>query len=317
MQKLNKTSFILLGICTLIGVIILASSWILGAPWTINMALSVIGYIFIFNIVISFALLVIMLSLSMFKKTDQTINKLFTITSYIFGIIAWVYSFMAVYTIWGYIGTIVGLILGVIGIIPVAILAIIINQAWDLLILLVLGIMLTLATGLIVAYISKKRGKWFWDIEVSRVGFFICIIVAIIFLLIILNIIFAPFNKSIVSKFDSNVDTSLFYSSSTEAPDNNKIDCSCETTFKAPYPVEWSGEILSTFVSGQDLGVKRFDQSGKYKQFYVDGNNMYKGDTGDSVRVKGKLIGITCAYANTVFRECVGEVAADSIEKIK
>lgn len=101
-----------------------------------------------------------------------------------------------------------------------------------------------------------------------------------------------------------------------ENNNNKEINCACEKTFKYQYPVEWSGQVISTFSSGEDLGIKRSDQSGKYKQFYVDAKGMYKGDSGDFVRVRGKLIGTTCAYANTVFNECVGEVIADSIEKI-
>ena len=42
---------------------------------------------------------------------------------------------------------------------------------------------------------------------------------------------------------------------------------------------------------------------------------MFKG--GDKVRVKSSMIGITCAYYNTIFGECVPEIIADSIENIK
>ncbi|MFH1661906.1 MAG: hypothetical protein ABIA02_02320 [Candidatus Falkowbacteria bacterium] len=94
------------------------------------------------------------------------------------------------------------------------------------------------------------------------------------------------------------------------------VDCGCEKRFKTPYPIVWSGKVFATFVSGEDIGVKRYNQNTKYKQFYVIGNNN-KFDLGNNVRVQGKLIGITCAYANTIFGECVGEVEAEKITAIK
>lgn len=94
-------------------------------------------------------------------------------------------------------------------------------------------------------------------------------------------------------------------------------NCACATTFKKSYPVVWSGKVIATFVGGLDLGVKSFDQTAKYKDFYVVGNGKYKSEMGDKVRIKGQLVGLTCAYANTVFGKCVGEVEAQEISAIK
>lgn len=91
------------------------------------------------------------------------------------------------------------------------------------------------------------------------------------------------------------------------------INCDCEKRFKKEYSIVWSGEVISTFVSGEDFGVERFDKNSEYKQFYVNGQNKYKGKIGANVKVIGRLIGITCAYANTIFGECVGEVIADQV----
>jgi len=99
----------------------------------------------------------------------------------------------------------------------------------------------------------------------------------------------------------------------SEMSNTAETGCDCETTFKKSYPVIWSGKVIATFAGGEDLGIKRYDQSGKYKQFYVDGNGLYKNDLGEDVRVQGRLIGMTCAYKNTVFKECVGEVEAEKI----
>lgn len=153
------------------------------------------------------------------------------------------------------------------------------------------------------------------------------------FLLVISFIILLISGIIFYSFYEDNKNSSLNESASTtaniiteqnteEVIDNSRYneetdynDCSCEKTFDKPYPIEWSGTVIAMFMSGGAIGVERFDQSGEYKQFYVDTKGLYDGS--DNIQVKGKLVGITCAYANTIFGECVGDVVADSIEEIK
>ena len=104
---------------------------------------------------------------------------------------------------------------------------------------------------------------------------------------------------------------------STELSDNDFIDCSCEKTFKQAYPVVWSGKVIAIFAGGEDIGVERFSKEFKYNKFYVDAQGKYNESLGSEIRVAGRLIGITCAYANSVFKECVGEVVADEITAFK
>lgn len=100
---------------------------------------------------------------------------------------------------------------------------------------------------------------------------------------------------------------------SEESDIRSYIDCDCEKEFKKEYPIVWSGEVMATFVSGKDFGVERFDKNAKYNKFYVVGQSKYSGEPGANVQVRGRLVGITCVYANTVFGECVGEVVADEV----
>ena len=104
---------------------------------------------------------------------------------------------------------------------------------------------------------------------------------------------------------------------SQEITNNQLIDCSCEKTFKQAYPVIWSGKVIASFVGGEDIGVEKYDNDSKYKKFYVDAQGKYNESIGSDVRVTGRLVGITCAYANSVFKECVGEVVADQITPFK
>lgn len=96
-----------------------------------------------------------------------------------------------------------------------------------------------------------------------------------------------------------------------------EVNCDCEMKFQKSYPVIWTGHVSATFAGGEDISVETYDQADKYHKFYVNGNGLYNYDLGEEVRVEGKLIGLTCAYANTVSGKCVGEVVAEKITAIK
>lgn len=93
-------------------------------------------------------------------------------------------------------------------------------------------------------------------------------------------------------------------------------DCACERTFAKAYPIVWNGKVIASFVSGEDIGVRRYTKNPDYNQFYVLADSKYKGDLDKDVQVSGRLVGVTCAYKNTVFGECVAEVEADKITEL-
>lgn len=137
-------------------------------------------------------------------------------------------------------------------------------------------------------------------------------VIAILGILITHHTLVASF--SVVSNLDKKV---VNQNDSQDLSDNKLIDCSCEKTFKQSYPVIWSGKVIASFVGGEDIGVERFSKEFKYNKFYVDAQGKYNESLGSDIRVTGRLVGITCAYANSIFKECVGEVVADEITPFK
>ncbi len=86
-----------------------------------------------------------------------------------------------------------------------------------------------------------------------------------------------------------------------------------EVTFDKPVDVVWEGEIITSFVSGTDYGIKKIPKDKDFPYFYA-----YTGDEvatwlEGNVEVKGKWTGITCAYQNTVFGRCVPDVEVEEI----
>ena len=78
-----------------------------------------------------------------------------------------------------------------------------------------------------------------------------------------------------------------------------------ETTFDTPIDVSWEGEIMATFVSGQDYGIEKTLKDEKFPYFYAGINSdAFPRDVvlEGKVKITGKWTGITCAYQNTVFK---------------
>ncbi|MFA4942822.1 MAG: hypothetical protein WC564_04260 [Patescibacteria group bacterium] len=98
---------------------------------------------------------------------------------------------------------------------------------------------------------------------------------------------------------------------------NNLVDCGCEDIPLDQEDLVVEAQVIATFVSGLDLGVRNLDLAGEYSQFYVDAGGKYQGDINGHIRIKGRLLGMTCAYANSVFGECVPEIEASVIEVLK
>ncbi len=104
------------------------------------------------------------------------------------------------------------------------------------------------------------------------------------------------------------------------SPKNDTEDCN--KTFDKPIDVEWTGEVIAQMVSGTVYGIKKTPEDKENPYFYAgrldeDINKAWedKKEVGLSglVRVKGKWVGITDAYRNTIFGRCVPNVLIESI----
>jgi len=102
---------------------------------------------------------VIFLPLSLFQKTRAFSSIGILISSYIFGVTVWVWSFLLTYMLWGMLGLIIGLFIMGVGVVPVAILATLLNGEWSAFFQLVLLLVLTFGTRGFALYLAKKEGN--------------------------------------------------------------------------------------------------------------------------------------------------------------
>jgi hypothetical protein len=87
-----------------------------------------------------------------------------------------------------------------------------------------------------------------------------------------------------------------------------------EKEFPEPIDIAWKGKIISVMAGGSCAGIE--GQFGDYSKAMVcladsasDELNKYSGE----LNISGKWLGITCAYKNTIFGECVPIVEVDVV----
>jgi len=159
-KKLKFIGYGASGILLFLGFILfsflLISIFLKGGLW-----LSIILYPWLVKIsLITFITsILILLPLSIFKKTRAISGTGFIIASFIFGATTWIWSFLLTYMFWGFWGLIIGLCVAGIGVTPIAMLAALLNGEWAVLWQLVLLIIFTLGFGFFAIYIKSIDKK--------------------------------------------------------------------------------------------------------------------------------------------------------------
>jgi len=109
-------AFLLIPVFFIVGGIKLGAILI---PWLYNLSY------------LSFAVgLVILLPMGIFKKTRAFSGFCLCISSYIYGLTLWFLGLLLTYGIWGMLGVIIGLFIMGVGVVPVALLATLLNGIW-------------------------------------------------------------------------------------------------------------------------------------------------------------------------------------------
>lgn len=88
-----------------------------------------------------------------------------------------------------------------------------------------------------------------------------------------------------------------------------------EKEFHQPIDIVWKGRITSVMSGGSCIGLEgQFDNYSKFIACLTDANSRELFKYSGEVTVTGKWLGITCAYKNTIFGECIPEVEIGEIK---
>lgn len=155
-EKFKDIGSFVLGIGGFILILFLGILMIKGTVWVGEYALQ---WLINFSWIVFAVNLFILLPLALFKKTGVVGGIGMLISSYVFGLTLWFLGLLLTYFTWGFLGVFIGLILGGVGVIPVAMLASIVNGDFLTLLVLVILTALTFGTRMLGIYLAAKAEK--------------------------------------------------------------------------------------------------------------------------------------------------------------
>ena len=98
---------------------------------------------------ILFAINLLLLLFAVIPKARGIVGLIIYVSSYVYGLSAWIYGLAVTLALWGWVAVIIGLFLGGVGVVPIGMLAAIFNGHWDIFLTLLLTIVLTYGTRII------------------------------------------------------------------------------------------------------------------------------------------------------------------------
>lgn len=128
LEKLKEIGWVVGGVVMLVAIVSLPVVFIMGSVWASENILPPLipaGWIVL---AIDF---LVFLPLSLFERLRGFTGGAIYLSSFVFGLIAWLFGFILTYTIWGLTAVIIGLIFMGGGVVPMAMLATAVNGYWE------------------------------------------------------------------------------------------------------------------------------------------------------------------------------------------
>jgi signal transduction histidine kinase len=154
--KLQTVGYGVLGLLAMVAVGFIIAAFVKGAEWLGEVALPFLPNIFWICVAL---VLFILLPLLIFKKTRIVGGGGLYIISYLFGLTLWIYSFIYAYALWGIAGVVVGFFIIGVGVVPVALLATMINGYWFVVLEIVVMGFCVFGTRALGTYILSKHDE--------------------------------------------------------------------------------------------------------------------------------------------------------------
>lgn len=101
--------------------------------------------------------LFVLTPISIFKKTRGFAGNGIVLSSFIFGLTLWVWSFLLTYTLWGGLGIVIGLFILGVGVVPIAMLATLFKGMWAIFGQLILLTILTFGSRFFGIFLTKSH----------------------------------------------------------------------------------------------------------------------------------------------------------------
>lgn len=152
-EKLKNFGYYVLGIAGLLLLLLVSVAMIKGAVWIGEHALQ---WLINFSWIVFAINLFILLPLGLFRKTGIVGGMGMYISSYVFGLTLWFLGLLLTYFTWGFFGIFIGLVLGGVGVVPVAMLAMLLNGEFFTLVVLIMLTILTFGARALGIYLTSR-----------------------------------------------------------------------------------------------------------------------------------------------------------------
>ena len=153
MDKLKDAGFGIVGIGLILGLIILAFFLIEGG---VKLGEAIYPYLATASGVTIGVTFLILLPLSLFKRTRYFSASLLLVASFVFGLSLWIWALILTYYIWGIAAVFIGLFLLGVGVVPIAMLATLFNGMWPQLLELIVLTVLVFGVRAYSLYLANK-----------------------------------------------------------------------------------------------------------------------------------------------------------------
>lgn len=145
-----------LGVVIIVGFIILSGLTLVFGIRVVAFIYPILLHISSITLAIS---IFILLPLAIFKKSRIISGWGLIISSYIFGVSLWMYSFLVTYTYWGVFGLVIALFMLGIGVTPIAIVASLFHWDWATIGNIAFGLVITFGARFLAIYLGEKVDK--------------------------------------------------------------------------------------------------------------------------------------------------------------
>lgn len=175
-DKLKGIGWALLGFLILIAIFIVIGLFIGGASWLTEklvgffLSEKILGFFALASLIAFGVLLVVLLPLSLLRRTREIAAVGIHCLSYVFGATAWMYGLLATLKLLGAWAVFLGLIMFGLGVVPLGILAAIFHGQWLRMSDLVVLSLLTFGSRSYAAHIDKKGKSSYLPVEELAYG---------------------------------------------------------------------------------------------------------------------------------------------------
>jgi len=148
----NMSSFII-GLALIIVIGLLSGAFLFGAAW---LSIKALPWLYLASYLAFGFTIFVLLPLTFFRRTRVFASSGLIITSYIFGLNLWCFSFILTLALWGVIAVIIGLFIAMVGVVPIALLATGFSAEWGAFMDIILLLFLTFGCRYLGLHIGIK-----------------------------------------------------------------------------------------------------------------------------------------------------------------